>query len=240
MQPAAHAALLAALVPLTGCGSDAIGASEQRAAVTALLATQAAALGVELGAPALLDLEEDATTCPGMSIIQGYITLDYDDCVPGRGWVRAPLVGVLRLDLTDETVASTVEGLAVGPAGVDADLSGARGASPTLALDLMLEGAQLTRAQVDALPTFDGTALVLDGDALVSAGGEPVELSWAGARVPPGSGCFVPTAGRATVVQGLTDVTLAFQGDGTAAVTTSRGDAGTLDLCGLDADLWTP
>ena len=48
MQPAAHAALLAALVPLTGCGSDAIGASEQRAAVTALLATQAAALGVEL------------------------------------------------------------------------------------------------------------------------------------------------------------------------------------------------
>ena len=96
MQPAAHAALLAALVPLTGCGSDAIGASEQRAAVTALLATQAAALGVELVAPALLDLEEDATTCPGMSIIQGYITLDYDDCVPGRGWVRAPLVGVLR------------------------------------------------------------------------------------------------------------------------------------------------
>ena len=233
-----HALRLAVFVAPAACVSDEIGLQERQAAITALRALEAAALAVELAAPAQLGLDEDATSCPEMSVIEGYISLDYAGCVPDRGWVRPALDGALRLDLSASDFETTLDALGAADATATGTLSGTLEPGGAVEADLTLTGAVYDSAEVDVTATLDWTA-VLSGTVTLIADSRAQAVTLTDAELPSGSGCFVAVSGSATLEQGITEVTVAFNDDGTAAATNDRGDAGTLDLCGLDASLWT-
>lgn len=232
-----HALRLASLLPLAACGSDDIGLQEQQAAITAVRALEAAVLATELAAPAQLALDEDATTCPSMSTIEGYVSLDYGACVPDRGWVRPRLDGSLRLDLTPTDFETTLDGLGVNGARAEGALSGTLEPGGTIAADLVLTGTIYDAAEVELAATLGRTAL-LSGTVALIADNKSQEVSFVDVEVPSGSGCFVAIGGDALLEQGITEVTIAFNDDGSARATNDRGDAGDLDICGLDASLW--
>ena len=233
-----HALRLVPLLPLVACASDDIGLQEQQAAITAVRALEAAVLAVEIAAPAQLGLDEDATTCPGMSVIEGYISLDYADCVPTRGWVRPALEGALRLDLTPTEFETSLDALAVDDASATGRLSGTLGPGGTVRADLALTAAVYDAVELDLTATLARTA-VLSGTITLIADGRAQDIVVSDVEVPSGTGCFVAVAGTATLEQGITDVTVSFNDDGSAQATNDRGDSGFLDICGLDATLWT-
>jgi hypothetical protein len=227
---------LAPVLVIVGCADDGIGAREQSSVALSLQAIEVGALAGELLAPARLDLAEDATTCPAMSRIEGYVTVDYDACVPQRGWVRGAVNGGLRLDLTASDVSTEVTDLKVGTVGVDGDLSGGLAAGDNVEGSIDLDGSDIPQARLDLTALMDGT-LTLSGDVTLSVG-EAIVVTLDAVTVAPGSGCFAPTGGGAMLEQGLVDVAISFSDDGTADITTSRDESGTIDLCGLDAGLF--
>lgn len=227
---------LALAVALVGCSEDGIGAKEQRSVALAVQAIELGALAAELVAPARLALDEDATVCPGMSRIEGYVTVAYDGCVPQRGWVRGAVEGGFRLDLTAAAFSTDLDALAVGPVSVSGELDGELDPGGALGAELDLDGAEIPQARLDLTGTLSGP-LVLSGLATLSAGSTE-EVSLEDITVATGSGCFAPIGGVARVDTGLVDVTITFQSDGLAAVTTSREQSGDVDVCGLGAGLF--
>lgn len=228
----------AALLLLACGGDDAIGAREADTTARALQAIQLAALGAEIAAPARLDPPAGATTCPTVSSVGGYTTSQWGACLPERGWVRAPMDGQLRLDLRADTASTDIDGLGVGVATADGDLDTDLAAGGAIAFVLDLEGAADVlggRAEVSA-SLSDG--LVLDGTVTLDLGGQSLEVLLTGVQVPNASGCFVPTGGSVDLEQGLTDVNVVFGKDGLGQVSTSLGDSGAVDLCGLDSNLF--
>lgn len=229
---------LALLLGLAACGSDEIGLQEQQAAAAAVRSLEAAVIAAELAAPARLPLDEDATTCPGMSIIQGYTSLSYGDCVPDRGWVRPALQGDLRLDLSDTDFETDVDDLGIDEVLAAGALSGELAAGGALTAELDLQGALYDSVTLDLTATL-GEAAVLTGTVNLIADNKAQEVVFTDVEVPGGSGCFVATSGQATLEQGITTVTVAFADDGSATAENDRGDSGSLDICGLGATLWT-
>lgn len=222
---------------LVACSStEGIGAKEQESVGRALQAIELGALLAEVVAPARLDLAEDATTCPGMSRIEGYVTVDYDACVPTRGWVRGAMDGGYRLDLTAEAVSTTVDTVSVGPVVVDGDVEAALAPGGALSADLDLDGAEMPQARLDLTGDLTGP-LTLSGAVTLSLGSAQ-EVLLDGVTVANGSGCFAPTGGVATLEQGLLDVTITFGDAGLADVVTSRDQSGQVDLCGLGVGIF--
>jgi len=227
---------LALALALVGCAEDGIGAKEQRSVALAVQAIELGALAAELAAPARLALDEDATLCPGMSRIEGYVTVAYGGCVPQRGWVRGAVDGGFRLDLTSDTFSTDLDALAVGPVSVSGTLDGDLEAGGAFGADFDLDGAEIPQARLDLTGSLAGP-LSLSGLATLSAGSTE-EVVLEGITVATGSGCFAPIGGVARVDTGLVDVTITFQDDGLAAVTNSREQSGDVDVCGLDAGLF--
>lgn len=223
---------------LAACSSsDDIGAKEQASVALALQAIEISALAAEVVAPARLDLDEEATTCPAMSRIEGYVTVDYDACVPQRGWVRGAMDGGYRLDLTSESVSTAVDSVSVGPVVVDADFEAELAEGGALSAALDLTSSEIPQARLELTPILTGP-LTLTGLATLSTG-EAQEVVLDGVTVATGSGCFAPTGGVVQLEQGLLDLTITFGADGLAEVVTSRDQAGQVDVCGLGASLFT-
>ena len=103
------------LLLLAGCGgSVGIGTREEGSLGDVLQIVQAVGVVTELAAHGVLDVPENEPTCPRVSRIEGFSTVDYGEgCLPDSGLVPAGLSGSARLDIGDR-VSADLEGVLLG------------------------------------------------------------------------------------------------------------------------------
>lgn len=222
-----------ACVMLGSCGGpSAVGQREQESLGAVLQTVQAVAAVVEVAHHGVLPGTGAEPTCPAVSRVQGFATIDYGDgCIPDSGLVRARMSGAIRLDV-DDRVTARFAGLSMD----DVDLEGrldAR-ATPVSRFDGVLLLDQ---------PTPDGVVLalsvglgqappyILHGTAQRTEGGLGVPVEFEEVELPVEGPCLAPISGTATVEQGLHQVAFRFTDDGGVVVSRSDGVEGTLHAC---------
>lgn len=247
--PASASVGLLALSLLGACRKDdGPSSAERRAATAAIQAIELVAFAAELATPAVLGASSDATLCPAVSRVGGFVTLDFGDgCVPDRGWVGGPIAGTTRLEVGTTAAAVPVDGLEAGGgplAGVvELVLGGAGGTvlvaelRPGLAEAPVRVGTELFFTAADGEAGFTGPLRVQDVD------GADVTVDADGLRVAPlgGAPCFAPVAGTAAATYGVNTSTLTFADDGTVALRGSRDESETVDdVCAFSPGIFQP
>jgi hypothetical protein len=229
-----------ALLPLlVACGTESIGRNEESSLTRVLRVVEAVAFAGEVTHHGVVDAPDPPTTCPELSGIQGFSTIDYGDgCVPDSGFVLGPVAGSVRLDVGDE-VSTDVSGLTAGSVVLDGALTARATPVSGLQLDLGLDGVDdLDEIEMDVtLGLGQSPPLRATGTAQLNSAGVGVPVTLEEVEIPP-SGCLAPESGVATIEQGLYTVTFEFAPDGVVAVSTSRGAEGELDACPLSEPLF--
>lgn len=229
-----------ALLPLlVACGTGSIGRNEEASLTRVLRVVEAVAFVGEVVHHGVLAVADPPPSCPEISGIQGFSTLDYGDgCVPDSGFVLGPVVGSIRLDVGDD-VTTDLGGLTAGRVALDGRLTARATPVSGLQLELGLEGVDdLDEVEMDVtLGLGQSPPLRVTGAAQLNSAGVGVPVTLEDVEIPP-SGCLAPEAGVATIEQGLYTVTFAFAPGGIVQVSTSRGAEGELDACPLAESLF--
>lgn len=227
------------LLLLAGCGgSVGIGTREEGSLGDVLQIVQAVGVVTELAAHGVLDAPENEPTCPRVSRIEGFSTVDYGEgCLPDSGLVPAGLSGSARLDIGDR-VSADLEGVLLG----SVDLYGVLDAraTPVSAVDMTLRLGQVAPDSVEMDLTIgmgQAPPFIIHGAAQRNAEGIGQPLEFDEVELQSGDGCLSPSAGSITIEQGLHDVTFTFDGEAMVLVSRSDGEVGEMDVCAHDRPL---